>query len=499
MHRRDFLRTTLVSAAAAGAAGAGLAGPAWSAEPTVHQAFEAARRTRPWLVGFESATADIEPSLLEIEGRWPAELAGRLWRNGPARHHRGDVRLHHWFDGDGMIQSFRIFGGRIEHRGRFVRTDRHVAEEAAGRFLSPTSGTEFPKLRPVTSSNTASPANTSVLSVGNELWALWEGGSPHALDPESLETRGLVRLSGPLSGAPFSAHPRTGEDKRIWNIGVLGVKLAVYRLSAIGKLEAFSIIDIPDVGSVHDFLLTDRSIVIVLPSADMMGTGESFFGRVRPRRDLPMQVIVLDRETLAVTRRSELPPGYWFHAGNGWEEADGTIRFDLVMIRDAGVIQQYRSFMRGDTDRPADNRGRTTIVTIDPRGRATMAQVPGDAEFPRIDPRVASRRHRLVATLEQTASTSPWYDAVRTVDIENGNVDRFIYGRDWLVEEHLFVPRPGSSREGDGWLLGTALHWPSHRTCLNVLNARRVADGPIGRAWLNRPLPLGLHGTFAAS
>ena len=39
--------------------------------------------------------------------------------------------------------------------------------------------------------------------------ALWEAAEPHALDPDSLETRGLSRLDGVLKpGEAFSAHPR---------------------------------------------------------------------------------------------------------------------------------------------------------------------------------------------------------------------------------------------------------------------------------------------------
>lgn len=70
------------------------------------------------------------------------------------------------------------------------------------------------------------------------------------------------------------------------------------------------------------------------------------------------------------------------------------------------------------------------------------------------------------------------------------------YGADWLVEDHVFVPKRGGSGEDDGWLLGTAVNWKRQKTALNILDARDPGTGPIARTWLEEPLPLGFHGQF---
>lgn len=66
-----------------------------------------------------------------------------------------------------------------------------------------------------------------------------------------------------------------------------------------------------------------------------------------------------------------------------------------------------------------------------------------------------------------------------------------------MVEEHLFVPRrDGLGREGNGWLVGTALDLVRREMVFSVFEARRLADGPVAQARMPRVMPLGLHGIF---
>jgi all-trans-8'-apo-beta-carotenal 15,15'-oxygenase len=494
MNRRNFLTASLAASAAA------LTAPklwAATAVPDAYQAaFQSALKSQPWLVGFESAVSDRAVERLTIEGKIPAGFAGSFYRNGPARHDFAGQRYHHWFDGDGMVHRYHIADGQVDYRARFVRTAKFNAEEAAGRFLYDGGGTLIGKSGTGAAPDSINPANTSILPVNGELWALWEGGSAHALDAATLDMKNVVTFSDDLKGAPFSAHPRIGQDGRIWNIGSLGSKMILYRLSRSGSLEKFSVIDIPPVGLVHDFFLTERSMVIVLPAADMEGTNESFFGKVRARTDLAMQVIIADRETLAITRRAELPSGSWFHGGNAWEDKNGTVHFDISLLASAQTLQDFRAYMRGDLRRDASHKATTHKVTISGAGAARLDKIAGDGEFPRIDPRYATRRNTLLFTAEKATLDSHWYDGVRRINLGSGAVDRYIYGADYLVEEHVFVPRARTQKEGDGWLVGTALHWPSRRTCFNILDAQNLSAGPVARAWLPMPAPLGFHGQF---
>ena len=94
-------------------------------------------------------------------------------------------------------------------------------------------------------------------------------------------------------------------------------------------------------------------------------------------------------------------------------------------------------------------------------------------------------------------SDRPGFDCVARLQLDTGQVDRYRYGADVMVEEHVFIPaRTGSGKEGEGWLVGTALDLRSRRTLLSVFDARRLAQGPVVQASMDRPLPLGFHGTF---
>ncbi len=77
-----------------------------------------------------------------------------------------------------------------------------------------------------------------------------------------------------------------------------------------------------------------------------------------------------------------------------------------------------------------------------------------------------------------------------------GKTDVFDFGPDHCAEQHPFVPRPGSSRELDGWLVGTPLNLKARATELHVFEASRVSAGPVCSWRADVPLPVGFHGCW---
>ena len=49
-------------------------------------------------------------------------------------------------------------------------------------------------------------ANTTIYRWGDKLIAGWEGGEPHALDPNTLETHGVETFNGLIAGKTTLAH-----------------------------------------------------------------------------------------------------------------------------------------------------------------------------------------------------------------------------------------------------------------------------------------------------
>ena len=97
------------------------------------------------------------------------------------------------------------------------------------------------------------------------------------------------------------------------------------------------------------------------------------------------------------------------------------------------------------------------------------------------------------------AASAPYFNAIAVIDPDTGRRDMHRYGSDVMAEEHVFVPKPGSHEPGQGWLVGTLLDHGRGRSGIAVLDAERVADGPLAQAWLPYTVPLGFHGWFAGS
>jgi len=137
-----------------------------------------------------------------------------------------------------------------------------------------------------------------------------------------------------------------------------------------------------------------------------------------------------------------------------------------------------------------------TVATLNlTTGQAAQKTLPFIAEFPRINPRQVGRRNRHVVHATQRVPQRPGFGAIARTNIETGQSQRFVYGAQRMVEEHVFVP----DRKGPAWILGTVLDIAQKKTVLSCFAADQLDKGPVAQATLAYPLPLGLHGIFVAS
>ena len=361
------------------------------------------------LTGFATAQAEtFAAPLTTLSGRLPPALAGVLWRNGPAEHERFGHRYGHWFDGDGMVQAFTFSGAGVSHRARILETPKRRRETEAGKRLLPAFATLPPETVPILSPDDMNTANTSVLAHGGRLMALWEGGSALAFDPETLAAGDFVSWRADLAGAPFSAHPKVEADGTCWNIGCVTAPqpmLLFYRIDPDGRLAAFNALPEEPLGMVHDYVVTRRHLVLVLSpfvvEQERFAAGPiSFLDAHVWQPALGTRVIVVEKDSLTPVRRYALPPGFHFHHGNGWEEADGTIHLDLCQAADPMfAIHDLRAVMEGDWSFPSAHP-RYRRMVLRPGGAAAVEQVATRvADFPRIDPRRTGLRHRALFAL----------------------------------------------------------------------------------------------------
>jgi all-trans-8'-apo-beta-carotenal 15,15'-oxygenase len=480
MNRRDILR------------GAALLGGASVLTPEAVWAAAA----NDWTLGLADVESDLAPTaMIRLHGRAPADLAGTLFRNGPAKFRRPGGSVGHWFDGDGLVRKFQIADGQARISARFVDTVKRRQETAANAVVMPGYGTAPARHAAITGPNDANAANTSVLMAGGELWALWENGSPTVLDPISLETRGFKTFRPDLKGMPFLAHPRVQPDGTIWNLGLNGQQAVVWQLAPDGALQKAEVLTLPRASYMHDFTATARHLVIVLQPWVQTRAGVPVIAGLDWKPELGTQVLVLDKDDLSKSRVFELPPFFFFHLGDAWEETDGTIRFDACVDNDPfGTAANAGALLQGRAVRAAPPR--RAMVTLRADGRADLAKEPVSAEFPRGDARFAGQPRRYSVHVTNERPDRPLFQGVAVRDWKADRDQVFDFGPRHLVEEVVFVPRPGSSAELDGWLVGTTVNLDAKATELHVFDARQVQQGPVAAWRAPVALPVTFHGVF---
>ena len=236
----------------------------------------------------------------EVTGKIPTDLNGAFYRVGPDAQYPMDPR-NIPFDGEGHVSMFRIKDGRVNYRSRFVRNERYLAQEKAGRIL-------FPMYRnpamddPSVKGLSRSTANTHIINHRNYLLALKEDSPPSALNLLTLETVApTYTFDGQLPSRTFTAHPKL--DSQTGNMVAFGYESEGHgsdvvddvRVHAAGQLVWDAKIQVPYVGMLHDFAVTENYIVFyVIPmtidQAQMDdggihwswdGTKPTYFGFVR--------------------------------------------------------------------------------------------------------------------------------------------------------------------------------------------------------------------------
>lgn len=466
--------------------------------PETVRAMAAMQASADWALATADLEADVAPRAMRlIHGRAPAGLEGALFRNGPGKFRRPGGSATHWFDGDGLMRAFRIRDGGATIEARFADTAKRRHETELDAVVTPGFGTVGDRRAEIGSPDDANAANTAVMPVGDSVWALWEGGSPTAMNAADLGTQGVVTLRDDLKGMPFQAHPRFDPDGTIWNIGLSGDRMIVWRLNADGALRSADVVALPRASYMHDFTATARHLVIVLQPWVFDRNTMPFMNRFAWKPELGTQVMVVDKADVTKRRIFELPAFSYFHLGDAWEDASGAIRFDVAAGKDvqfaidgARVLVEQRGTVAGD---PAA----LLLITLHTDGRAEMTSSGVTAEFPKANPRVAGLPRRYTSHVAGETGGRPLPTGLAVHDWETGRSDGFDFGERTIMEEAVWVPKPGRSGEADAWLVAPSINLAEGVTELHAFDASRVADGPVVSWRADVALPAGFHGAWA--
>jgi carotenoid cleavage dioxygenase len=467
---------------------------------------------------FPPIRAELDLADCEVEGKLPADLNGTFYRVGPEFQYP-PFMPNIPFDGEGNVGMFRFADGHVDYKSRYVRTQRFKAQAAArealfGTYRNPY--TDDPRVRGVSRGT----ANTAVVYHHGKLFALKEDSPPVAMDPDTLETTDdYYTFGGKLTSPAFTAHPKLdpesgemigfGYEAR----GEATNDVAVITVDRSGKLTDETWIKVPYAGMIHDFAVTRKHIAfLVIPMiTDVPGMKA---GRVHFAWDstLPTWFGVMRRGGDGKDLR-------WFkgpercatHTMGCFSDGD-RIYVDV----DMGTKNQFPFFPNKD-GAPFDieaAQGRVTRLSVD----LAQASRPGyemEILFPHTG--ALSRQDDRYHTVPYSVGFMPCVDVTQPFDPRLGGpmgrplnswtrfehatrtTQSYFAGADAFLQECCFAPRSDRAPEGDGYLLGISQRVFEARSDLLILDAQKLAEGPVATVRMPFRIFNQIHGAWVSA
>lgn len=471
-----------------------------------------------WQRGYESQRQESAYWIDEIEGEIPPELCGTLFRNGPGLFEIEGSPIKHPFDGDGMICAIAFTEGRAYFRNRFARTAAFVEEQKAGKMLyRGVFGTQKPGgwLNNIFDLRIKNIANTNVIHWGGKLLALWEAAEPYRLNPYTLETEGLDDLDGILQpGESFSAHPRVdphceldGGAPCLVNFAIktgLSSAIAIYELNPQGKLLRKHVHNIPGFAFIHDFAITPHYCIFsqnpvtfnpIPYFLGLCGAGECI--RFQPKQ--PTRLILIPRTPpYEGVKILETHSGFVFHHANAFELDREQICLDSICYAALPQVEANTSYKEVDFDAIAPGQlWRFTLNLPEQTVKRELIEARC-CEFPALNPHHSGRTYRylFLGAAHHPTDNAP-LQGILKLDLISGERQFWSAAPRGFVSEPVFVPKPHSQEEDDGWILTMIYDSSVHRSDLVILDARDVERGAIARLHLKYHIPYGLHGSWS--
>ena len=441
---------------------------------------------------FGPVSEEVTAFDLPVIGELPVELDGRYLRNGPNPIASVDMATHHWFVGDGMVHGIRLRGGKAEwYRNRYVGSSNVARRRGQPDIAGPN-----------WNGNTLGP-NTNVGGFAGTTWAMIEaGGCPVELTYE-LETVGRNDFFGTLPGA-FTAHPKvdpaTGEMHAMvyaWAEWLDHVQYVI--VGTDGRVRHTLDIPLPGMTMLHDMSLTER-YAVVYDQPVTVDLDLAFAGRFpfvwNPGYGNRIGLLPRNGDDGSATADDivwiDVPLGYSFHPMNAYDTPDGRVVIDLC---------QYDQMFDQDILGPFGDRsfGRLERWEIDPAHRTVSVTVVDATanEFPRHRGSLTARPYRYGYCASPTSDPTAGWPTLKH-DLHTGARSVFDHGPGRAAGEPVFVGRPGSTVEDDGWLVTYVHDLGSGTAEFVVLDAQDFDRGYVAQVPLPQRVPFGFHGNWVS-
>ena len=457
------------------------------------------QKDREYLSGaFAPVIDEIDVGDLPVRGTLPPELNGTYVRNGPNPALAPTGTYTYPFDGDGMLHAITFDRGHVRYRNRWVVTQALAAERRAGRALYGGVLSPFgPDINANGSSVSRSPfkncSNANVVAHANRVLSLGDNGLPYELT-NGFGTIGEFDADTELLG--MTSHPKLDPiwDELCFFRYDLEIPYLTYGvLGPRGRVTETTQIDIPRPVLMHDFGVTDQHVVF-FDSPAVLDPGAVARGEriVEWQEDYGTRIGVMPRDGDTGSMR-------WFPVDNRF-----VMHVMNAYTKDKTVIIDYihrRAFRPDQPDSP-EMTPRLFRTAID-LGRGSVTDEVLDShvvELPTIDPRRAGLDYRFgyVAAVTHGGSgpAGADFDALLRYDFRSEGVTEHRFPEGVVVGEPQFIPRPGGTDDGDGWVLALTYDTTRGASELVVIAAERFGGPPVAEIPLPRRVPAGLHGTW---
>jgi all-trans-8'-apo-beta-carotenal 15,15'-oxygenase len=490
---------------------------------------------------------DAPVTLQVIQGELPPGLRGTYYLNGPGINHFTDSdgrrRTKHPFDGHGFIRKFSFTGSpdTVTYEGKFVKTEIYKKEVPKEKILFRGIGSN---VHPYSSlgafRNILAPvgiggvANTSVFGFSGKLFAGYEGGPPHVMDPRTLETYGVDTFEGTISKTmPFLAHTRTDARlNRLVGCGSMvmsssgGSVFTFYEYDEDFRLVHKARFVADGVYFTHDFLITENFYVLPMNPSTFSVTGVvkaalgfgPIMGVLAHDNAKTMKVALIPRNNSVKEHVVDIGKSMFsVHHALAYEEQDRkvvvvTSAFDeyangnefgfapdsnVYTIRDKSRLHGAQSLYKFTLDLEAGNVSKTKVL---------MAYTPVD--FLSINPLMegggrGQPQNLFASSCSYTRGAMAAFDSIVKVNLTNGVVGNWQCGKHRFVGEPVFAPdasvgKSEAFQEDEGWVIVPVYDGMAKKNFLMVFDAENISPGPVATIEILAQLPYGFHGSWLA-
>lgn len=450
-----------------------------------------------------------------VDGEVPEQLHGGFYRVGPTWKRPTRQGSNGFATQDGMVQALTFRDGRVDFLNRWIRTPKYQLEEQHGRGMFEWADGRFGDWRSyglgevVRDEYTAGvPQGTALVNVfpfGGEVLASGEQGLPPiALDPLSLETRGIVPWSSKLDRgmvAPacfgdntFTAHPKWDADSgELFGLSYRDHEpfVTMHVVTPDGAVRSKELWEVPYACNAHDIWLTDRWVVVPIQpfivGLDRIEKDLSVFGW---DPELPIVLALVPRDLGDDVRylTADIDPQYIMHTMSANLDENTLVLDGPIFERPPFPFEDQVAF---GVDFVPFGSGVVGRWSVDLGSGAVRSERLGDkpVEFPKVDERFYGKPYRWGFLTE---GDSLWtLDTVVRRDVVSGAEDRFTITRDQMIAlfELTFVPRAPEAPEGDGYLIVPVSRFLENRSEFVILDTEDIPAGPV--ATVHLPFQIG--------